>query len=88
MMASDPLGFAGVILGRMSALLPAGGAQFYSGQLLSADGRHALIVARIAGSGTDTSKAARIDRLLEECREELKSENKTKGSYPLTSVGA
>ncbi|HOQ41159.1 MAG TPA: methyltransferase domain-containing protein [Smithellaceae bacterium] len=88
MMASDPLGFAGVILGQMSALLPAGGAQFYSGQLLSGDGRHALIVARIAGSGTDTSKAARIDRLLEECREELNSETKAKGSFTLTSVGA
>lgn len=88
MIAKDPLGFAGVILGQMSSLLPAGRAQYYSGQLLSGDGRHALIVARIAGSGTDTSKAARIDRLLDECREELKSETKTKGSYTLTSVGA
>ncbi|MHB8136903.1 MAG: methyltransferase domain-containing protein [Smithellaceae bacterium] len=88
MMSKDPLGFAGVILGQMSALLPANKAQFYSGQLLSADGRHALIVARIAGSGTDTAKAAQIDKLLDACRQELKANTDLKDQYTLTSVGA
>ncbi|MDD4357672.1 MAG: MMPL family transporter, partial [Smithellaceae bacterium] len=88
MMASDPLGFSGVILGQMSALLPTGGAQYYLGQLLSADGRHALIVARIDGSGTDTSKAVRIENLLDEARQELKTKTELQGPYMLTSVGA
>ncbi len=88
MMARDPLGFSGVILGQMSALLPANKAQFYSGQLLSADGKHALIIARIAGSGTDTSKAAQIEKLLEDCRQELTANTDLKDQYILTSVGA
>jgi predicted exporter/SAM-dependent methyltransferase len=88
MMAKDPLGFSGIILQQMSALLPAKSAQFYSGQLLSADGRHALIIARIAGSGTDTSRAAQIEQLLEDCRRELRPNADLKDQYILTSVGA
>jgi len=88
MIAKDPLGFSGVILGQMSSLLPANKAQFYSGQLLSADGRHALIVARISGSGTDTVKAAQIDKLLDACRQALKANTDLKDQYILTSVGA
>ncbi len=88
MIAKDPLGFSGVILGKMSALLPANSAQFYSGQLLSADGKHVLIIARIAGSGTDTSRAAQIEKLLEDCRQTLAAQADFKDSYILTSVGA
>jgi predicted exporter/SAM-dependent methyltransferase len=88
MIAKDPLGFAGVVLAQMSTLLPANKAQFYSGQLLSADGRHALIVARISGSGTDTVKAAQIDKLMDACRQELKTNTDLKDQYTLTSVGA
>ncbi len=88
MMARDPLGFSGIILGQMSALLPANKAQFYSGQLVSADGRHALIIARIAGSGTDTSKAARIEKLLDDCRRALAADSTLKDHYVLTPVGA
>ncbi len=88
MMARDPLGFSSVILGQMSALLPAHNAQFYSGQLLSADGRHALIIARIAGSGTDTARAAQIENLLDDCRRELAAQKELNDSYVLTPVGA
>lgn len=87
-MAKDPLGFAGVILKRMSALVPAGQAQFYNGQLLSADGRHALIIARIAGSGTDTSKAAQIEKALADGRRMLEAHPDLKDRYVLTSMGA
>ncbi|HRY38105.1 MAG TPA: MMPL family transporter, partial [Smithellaceae bacterium] len=88
MIAKDPLGFSRVILEKMSALLPANSAQFYSGQLLSADGKHALIIARIAGSGTDTSRAAQIEKLLEDCRRTLTAQADLKDQYILTSVGA
>lgn len=88
MMAQDPLGFSSVILKQMSALAPSGQAQFYSGHLLSADGRHALIIASIAGSGTDTAHAAQIEKLLDECRRELSADKNLAGQYGLTSVGA
>lgn len=88
MMAKDPLGFSGVILGQMSGMLPAGNAQLYSGQLLSADGRHALVIARIAGSGTDSAKAAQIEKLLEDCRQTLTAHADLKDQYILTPVGA
>lgn len=88
MMAKDPLGLSGVILSRMSSLAPANNAQFYNGQLLSADGRHALIIARIAGSGTDTAKAAQIEKLLDDCRRELSNIAELQDRYILTPVGA
>ncbi len=85
MMAKDPLGFFGVILKKMSALLPANKAQFYQGQLISGDGRHALIIAGIKGSGTDTATAVRIEILLEDCRKDL---GVNSDQYQLTSTGA
>ena len=89
MMARDPLGFSGIILQQLSALLPSNKAQFYQGQLLSADGRHALIIAKIAGSGTDTAKAVLIAKLLKDIEKELASDKSLAGnSYILTSVGA
>lgn len=88
MISSDPLGFSGVILSRMSSLMPANNAQFYNGQLLSADGKHALIIARISGSGTDTAKAAQIEKILEDCRRDLKENRDLNDQYILTPVGA
>jgi len=88
MMSKDPLGFSGVILEQMSSLLPANKAQFHQGQLISADGRHALVIARIAGSGTDTARAAKIEKLLEDCRRDLQTRQDLKDQYILSSVGA
>jgi len=88
MMAKDPLGFSGIILKQMSALLPANKAQFYQGQLISEDGRHALIIARIAGSGTDTATAAKIETLVDDCRKELAANTDLKDQYILNSAGA
>jgi uncharacterized protein len=88
MIAKDPLGFASVILRQMSALLPAGKVQFYQGQLISEDGKHALIIARIKGSGTDSSNAAKIENLLDVCRKELATQTDSGNRYNLSSVGA
>ena len=84
MIARDPLGFSSVILERMSALLPAGSAQFYSGRFLSSDGRHALIIARLAGSGTDTARAAQIAALVEDCTRMLMARGDSNDRYTLT----
>jgi len=89
MMVRDPIGFSGIILQQLSALLPSNKAQFYQGQLLSADGRHALIIAKIAGSGTDTAKAASIAKLLNDIEKELAIDKSLAGNnYILSSVGA
>ncbi len=89
MMAKDPLGFSGLILKQMSALLPANKAQFYQGQLISEDGRHALIIAKIKGSGTDTANAAKIEKTIEDCERELKADKNLRGDkYTITSAGA
>jgi len=88
MMARDPLGFSGIILRQLSALLPSNRAQFYQGQLLSADGRHALIIAKIAGSATDTFKAASIANLLKDIEKELAADKSlASNNYILTSAG-
>ncbi len=89
MMAKDPLGFSGVILSRMSALLPANKAQFYQGQLLSEDGRHALIIAKIKGSGTDTAIATKIQDTIDDCGRELNASKSLQGDkYTITAAGA
>ena len=88
MIARDPLGFSGLILKQLSALLPSNNAQFYQGQLLSADGRHALIIAKITGSGSDTAKAALIAKLLKDIEQELATDKSLAGNnYILTSAG-
>lgn len=87
MIAGDPLGFSFVILEQMSALLPAGSARFHSGQLLSADGRHALIIARLAGSGTDTTRAAKIAQTLDDAGRMLAAHPDLNDRYVLTPVG-
>jgi predicted exporter/SAM-dependent methyltransferase len=88
MISRDPLGFSPVILERMSSLSPAGSAQFYSGRLLSSDGRHALIIARLAGSGTDTTRAAQISGLMDDCARMLEARRDSNGRFTLTPVGA
>jgi predicted exporter/SAM-dependent methyltransferase len=72
----------------MSALLPSNKAQYYRNQLISADGKHALIIAKISGSGTDTATAAKIDLLIKQSEKELTSRNSASGKYALTSAGA
>ena len=89
MIAKDPLGFSGIILRQLSALMPAGKAQFYQGQLISEDGKHALIIAKIAGSGTDTATGAKISALIKDIEKRLPADPALKGEkYSLNSVGA
>jgi predicted exporter/SAM-dependent methyltransferase len=89
MMTKDPLGFSGVIMSRMSALLPSNKAQFYQGQLMSEDGRHVLIIAKIKGSGTDTAVAVRIQKTIDESGRELNADKSLQGDkYTITATGA
>ncbi|PKN67440.1 MAG: hypothetical protein CVU54_16995 [Deltaproteobacteria bacterium HGW-Deltaproteobacteria-12] len=89
MIASDPLGLSGIILRQMSVLMPSGKAQLYQGQLISEDGKHALIIAKIAGSGTDTATGAKISALLKNIEKDLPADPALQGEkYSLNSVGA
>jgi predicted exporter/trans-aconitate methyltransferase len=89
MITKDPLGLSGIVLRQLSALMPAGKAQFYQGQLISEDGKHALIIAKIAGSGTDTATAAKITTLIKDIEKSLQSDPAASGQkYILSPVGA
>ena len=88
MIAGDPLGFSGIILRQLSALMPTDKAQFYQDQLISEDGKHALIIARIAGSGSDTATGAKISRLLDDIEKALPADPALKGEkYALHAAG-
>ena len=88
-LTKDPLGFSGVILQQMSALLPGNKAQFYQGQLISGDGKHALIIARIKGAGTDTAVAAAIEKAIEDGEHALKNDKGLQGeTFTVTASGA
>lgn len=89
MMTKDPLGFSGIIFKQLSGLNPAGKAQFYQGQLISEDGRHVLIIARIKGAGTDTAVAAKIEKAIEDGERDLKAGKSLQGDkFTVTAAGA
>ncbi|HOW56560.1 MAG TPA: MMPL family transporter [Smithellaceae bacterium] len=89
MITRDPLGFSGIILANLSSLMPANNAQFYQGQLISGDGRHALLVAHIAGSGTDTKTALQIRNLISDIEREMKADYDFKNTKSdITAAGA
>lgn len=73
LIARDPLNISGLVLKRLSHLFPATGARIYRGHLLSADGRHLLVVASPAESSTATVFAAlimeRVNRIAAEVRQ-------------------
>ncbi|MBI5501387.1 MAG: glycosyltransferase [Deltaproteobacteria bacterium] len=68
--AGDPLDLRGVVLGRLAALLPAGDAHLFRGQLLSGDDRHLLLLLHPAGRATDTATAGRLRRLFSDVQRE------------------
>lgn len=84
LIAADPLGLRWRVLSRLSSLAPSQGARFAGDRLLSADGKHILIVAEPASAGTDTRYAERIAALMTGIEKELKG----KGGLVLTPVGA
>lgn len=88
-MARDPLGLSTLVLQRLSHLVPAGGARILHGQLISADGRHLLVVAGPAESGTATDVAARLQARIDAVAAELAAAQHAEGrTVTLTPVGA
>ncbi|MDQ5986568.1 MAG: hypothetical protein CSYNP_02298 [Syntrophus sp. SKADARSKE-3] len=87
-LTGDPLGLSRQVLARLAALSPAKGARIHQGRLLSANGRHVLIVAEPRTPGMDTREAVRMEALMASIVKELKDKYGQAGAFTLTPVGA
>ena len=87
--AKDPLGLKNIILARLSHLAPSQNARIYRGNLISADGRHLLVIANPIASSTDTAFARKAAELIANLAEELNREYSKAGyGITLTATGA
>jgi predicted exporter len=86
LMTRDPLGLRDLKLSELAALAPAADVQPYKGKLISADGRHVMIMARPSGSGTDTAFARKLRAVLEGAGDAVKSAHNER--VTITPVGA
>ncbi|OQX14236.1 MAG: hypothetical protein BWK76_15040 [Desulfobulbaceae bacterium A2] len=85
----DPLGLKDLVLARLAPLAPTQNARMQQGQLLSADGRHVLVVAQPKQAGTDTAAAARMAEFCDTAARELSAQFAAPGRrLTLTPVGA
>jgi uncharacterized protein len=87
-MARDPLALHDIVLAKLAHLAPSGEIAFEQGQLLSADGRHLLIVATPSAPGTDTAFAARLDRFMTALADEVRELSGVANPVTLTPMGA
>jgi uncharacterized protein len=89
LISRDPLNLSGLVLKRLSHLVPATGARIYRGNLLSADNRHLLVIASPTASSTATEFAGMIMERMNQITEEV---NHTYGQagqrVTLTPAGA
>jgi len=72
MIAQDPLGFKDPVMARLALLAPTTAVRIHKGKLLSADGRHLLVIAHPAASGTDTAFARRLAALMADVAGDLR----------------
>lgn len=86
--SDDPLNMRYLVLSRMASLAPSKGGSIRNGRLVSADGKHILVVAEPASSGMDTRQARKITSLMDDIAKGLKEKFSGRGSFTLTPVGA
>ncbi|MBW1845863.1 MAG: MMPL family transporter [Deltaproteobacteria bacterium] len=79
MLSKDPLGFSDTILAKLLYLSPSENADFYNGHLISRDGKHLMIVAEPATSGTNTDFARKATALIDEISDKLNNTYQEKG---------
>ncbi|MDD5169853.1 MAG: MMPL family transporter, partial [Syntrophales bacterium] len=87
-LSDDPLDLRNHVLARMGSLAPGKGARIQNGKLVSADGKHILVIAEPSTPGMDTRYAARIDALMKSIAGELQGKYGREGGFTLTPVGA
>ncbi len=85
MIARDPLNLRNLVLSRLSHLAPTRNARIHKGRLLSADGKHLLIVAEPVTSGADTSFSRKVTALIDGIGAELNREGRE--AVTLTPAG-
>ena len=88
LLATDPLGLHELALGRLASLSPAPGARMRAGHLLSADGRHVLLIAEPKGRGLDTATSRRIESLFHHLSDELGAAAGSEGPIRLQALGS
>jgi len=89
LIARDPLGLRDLKLAALSELAPSQKAQIYKGKLISSDGRHLMILAQPAGSGTDTAFARKLTDLIQQAGAAVNQRHpEVKDGIRLTPVGA
>ncbi len=87
--SKDPLGLKDIILAKLLLLAPTQSARIYKGQLISGDGRHLLVMAAPAASGTDTTSARHLTGYLERMTAKIEAQFAGQGiDLMLTPVGA
>jgi predicted exporter/SAM-dependent methyltransferase len=87
--SKDPLGLKDFVLVRLSHLAPSQNVRIYRGKLISADGRHLLVIANPIASSTDTTFARTAAELIDDLADELNSKYSAAGyGITLTPTGA
>ncbi len=87
--SKDPLGLKNLILARLSHLAPSQSARIYRGKLISADGRHLLVIANPIASSTDTTFARKAAELIDNLADDLNRKYSEAGyGITLTPTGA
>ena len=87
--SKDPLTLSNRVLARLSSLAPSRNIRFQGGQLISADGKHLLLIATPLGSGMDTALARKLSTLLMTTGRELAHRfGKMENPVVLTPMGA
>jgi predicted exporter len=85
----DPLGLRELVLSRLSQLAPSKNIRIHQGSLVSADGRHLLVIADPAAPGTDTAAARRIQDLTDGLQQAFAREKRqAQNPVTLTATGA
>ena len=87
LMSQDPLNLRQFLLSRLAHLAPVRNAQFYKGQLLSADRKHLLIIAEPRMSGADTAFSRQATALIDGIGRELNQNREGQEAVTLTPVG-
>jgi len=85
LISKDPLGLRNPLLANLSRLMPETTGRIHRGRLISADGKHSLVLATPRHSGTDTRYAAQITTLMENIAVDLETAG---NRVRLTPVGA
>ena len=88
LIARDPLGLRNLVLARLRFLAPVQDARFENGLLVSADGRHCLLLAEPASAGTDTEFARRITSCIAATAASLDRQFGSSNRITLTPIGS